>query len=162
MVTSRSKNKKEAINSGGNLPKQNLTAKTKIDTQNDIATQSKNFALKFSLLKDKLKADADTEPDKSTIALVQKVTTGSASDEINPQQTASKKPTITPGCDSEHLLQEKWGTRDRALNFYDRQVLDYLAPKMQEFIARQEFLFGSVEASWTIWRASWIPRTMAP
>ena len=141
MVTSRSKNKKEAINSGGNLPKQNLTAKTKIDTQNDIATQSKNFALKFSLLKDKLKADADTEPDKSTIALVQKVTTGSASDEINPQQTASKKPTITPGCDSEHLLQEKWGTRDRALNFYDRQVLDYLAPKMQEFIARQEFLF---------------------
>jgi len=36
---------------------------------------------------------------------------------------------------------EKWGARDRALNFYDRQVLDYLAPKMQEFIARQEFLF---------------------
>ncbi len=152
MVTSRSK-KTESNNSEKDLPKQNIPAPPKIktktkaatkaatDTQDDIVTRSKNFALKFSLLKDKLKADADTEQNKSTITLVQNVTTGSASDEINPEQTASKKPTITPGCDSEHLLQEKWDTRDRALNFYDRQVLDYLAPKMQEFIARQEFLF---------------------
>ena len=50
-------------------------------------------------------------------------------------------PSITPGSDGEHKLQHKWGSRDRALNFYDRQVLDYLAPKMKEFIARQEFLF---------------------
>jgi len=158
MVTSRSK-KTESNNSEKDLPKQNIPAppktktktKTKAatkivetaatDTQDDIVTRSKNFALKFSLLKDKLKADADTEQNKSTITLVQNVTTGSAFDEINPEQTASKKPTITPGCDSEHLLQEKWDTRDRALNFYDRQVLDFLAPKMQEFIARQEFLF---------------------
>ena len=48
---------------------------------------------------------------------------------------------ITPGSDGEHKLQHNWGTRDRALNFYDKQVLDYLAPKMKEFIARQEFLF---------------------
>ena len=141
MVTSRSKNKKEAINSGGNLPKQNLTATTQIDTQNDIATQSKNFALKFSLLKNKRKIDANTEQDKSTISFAQNEQTDSVPDEKNPEQTAPKKPTITPGCDSEHQLQEKWGTRDRALSFYDRQVLDYLAPKMQEFIARQEFLF---------------------
>lgn len=58
---------------------------------------------------------------------------------IEPEEP--QKPTITPGSDGEHKLQEKWGTRDRALNFYDRQVLDYLAPKMKEFIARQEFLF---------------------
>jgi len=158
MVTSRSK-KTESNNSEKDLPKQNIPAppktktktKTKAatkivetaatDTQDDIVTRSKNFALKFSLLKDKLKADADTEQNKSTITLVQNVTTGSAFDEINPEQTAAQKPTITPGCDSEHLLQEKWDTRDRALNFYDRQVLDFLAPKMQEFIARQEFLF---------------------
>ena len=135
MVTSRSKKdlRKQNIPAP---PKTKTKTKTKTatkiiettttDTQDDIVTRSKNFALKFSLLKDKLKADADTEQNEQT---------DSASDEINNEQTASKKPTITPGCDSEHLLQEKWGTRDRALNFYDRQVLDYLAPKMQEFIA---------------------------
>ena len=145
MVTSRSK-KTGSNNPEKDLPKQNIPAppktKTKTttkiietaatDTQDDTVTRSKNFALKFSLLKNKLKADEDTEQNEQT---------GSVSDEINIEQTVSKKPTITPGCDSEHLLQEKWGTRDRALNFYDRQVLDYLAPKMQEFIARQEFLF---------------------
>lgn len=52
-----------------------------------------------------------------------------------------KRMSITPGSESEHELQHKWGSRERALNFYDRQVLDYLSPKMQEFIARQEFLF---------------------
>ncbi|NOQ65033.1 MAG: hypothetical protein GQ582_11035 [Methyloprofundus sp.] len=48
---------------------------------------------------------------------------------------------ITSGSQGEHQLQQDWETHDRALNFYDKQVLDYLAPKMQEFIARQEFLF---------------------
>lgn len=52
-----------------------------------------------------------------------------------------EKNSITPGSDGEHKLQFKWNSRERALNFYDRQVLDYLAPKMKEFIARQEFLF---------------------
>jgi truncated hemoglobin YjbI/predicted pyridoxine 5'-phosphate oxidase superfamily flavin-nucleotide-binding protein len=60
---------------------------------------------------------------------------------ISHEQTTLKHPSITPGSQSEHELQQKWGTRDRALNFYDRQVMDYLAPKMKEFIARQEFLF---------------------
>lgn len=54
---------------------------------------------------------------------------------------SQKKPHILPGCDAEHLLQDKWQTRDRANNFYNKQVLDFLAPKMQEFIKRQEFLF---------------------
>lgn len=111
------------------------------DTQDDAATKSKKFALKFAFLKDKLKVDTYTEQDSSTAISTPDNQTGSASDEISDKQTAFPKPTITPGSHSEHLLQEKWGARDRALNFYDRQVLDFLAPKMQEFIARQEFLF---------------------
>ena len=109
--------------------------------QNDTATKSKKFALKFTLLKDKLKVDTRAGLDKSTTLPAQDNQTGSASDEITEEQTAPKKPGITPGSHSEHLLQEKWGARDRALSFYDRQVLDFLAPKMQEFISRQEFLF---------------------
>jgi truncated hemoglobin YjbI/predicted pyridoxine 5'-phosphate oxidase superfamily flavin-nucleotide-binding protein len=111
------------------------------DTPEDSAIRSKNFALKFALLKNKLKVDANTEQDKSTVTSSQNNQTGSAPDAMYEEQTAPKNPTITPGSHGEHLLQEKWGERDRALNFYDRQVLDYLAPKMQEFIARQEFLF---------------------
>jgi truncated hemoglobin YjbI len=51
------------------------------------------------------------------------------------------QPEILPGCEAEHRLQEKWQTQGRADNFYNKQVLDFLAPKMQEFIRRQEFLF---------------------
>jgi len=111
------------------------------DTRNDTATKSKKFALKFTLLKDKLKVDTHAELDKSTTLSAQDNQTGFASDEITEEQTIPKKTGITPGSYSEHLLQEKWGARDRALSFYDRQVLDFLAPKMQEFISRQEFLF---------------------
>lgn len=50
-------------------------------------------------------------------------------------------PTILPGSEGEHKLQEKFDTRTRAINFYEKQMLDYLAPKMIEFIGRQEFLF---------------------
>ncbi|MGR8929926.1 MAG: globin domain-containing protein [Gammaproteobacteria bacterium] len=64
---------------------------------------------------------------------------GSASSQTEAELPDS--PSITPGSGGEHKLQDKWGSRDRALNFYDKQVLDYLAPKMKEFIARQEFLF---------------------
>lgn len=49
--------------------------------------------------------------------------------------------TLLPGSRGEHTLQEKYDTRSRAINFYERQMLDYLAPKMIEFIGRQEFLF---------------------
>lgn len=111
------------------------------DTQDDAATKSKKFALKFAFLKDKLKLDTRTELDKSAATSILDYQTSSVCDEITEDQTVPKKPTITPGSYSEHLLQEKWGARDRALNFYDRQVLNFLAPKMQEFIARQEFLF---------------------
>ena len=151
MVKSSSKKKNK---SGKDLPKKktrslHVTAEVieedKIsattDTQDDAATKSKKFALKFAFLKDKLKLDTRTVLNKSEATSILENQTGSACDEITEDQTVPKKPTITPGSYSEHLLQEKWGARDRALNFYDRQLLDFLAPKMQEFIARQEFLF---------------------
>ncbi len=47
----------------------------------------------------------------------------------------------TPGSDGEHILQKKFQTRERALAFYDQQVLDHLNPTMAEFIARQSFMF---------------------
>lgn len=150
-----SSKKKEGNKAGKDLPKQktkSLPETTDVlekhqistsatDTQGDAATRSKNFALKFALLKNKLKTDASNGLNKSRSTPAPDDKTGSASDEITEEQAVPQKPTITPGSYSEHLLQEKWGARDRALNFYDRQVLDFLAPKMQEFIARQEFLF---------------------
>lgn len=53
----------------------------------------------------------------------------------------TKKPSILPGSDGEHRLQEKFGTAERAHTFYERQVLDFLSPAMQDFIVKQEFLF---------------------
>ena len=41
----------------------------------------------------------------------------------------------------ERMLQEQLRTRDRAETFYDRQVLDHLNERMQDFIARQEWMF---------------------
>jgi len=49
--------------------------------------------------------------------------------------------TLLPGSEGEHYLQEKYGTTQRALRFYDKQVLNYLSPVMNEFISRQEVLF---------------------
>ncbi len=46
-----------------------------------------------------------------------------------------------PGSDGEHILQEKFKTRERALAFYDQQVLDHLNPVMVEFISRQTMVF---------------------
>lgn len=57
------------------------------------------------------------------------------------QAAEDEAPAVQPGSHSEHILQERWGSRERAKNFYARQMLDYLSPKMKEFIARQEFLF---------------------
>jgi len=45
------------------------------------------------------------------------------------------------GSRGEHALQECYGTQTRAQAFYDHQVLDYLNPHMQIFIAHQEMLF---------------------
>ena len=49
--------------------------------------------------------------------------------------------TLLPGSEGEHFLQQKYGTTQRALRFYDKQVLNYLSPVMKEFIAKQEILF---------------------
>ena len=49
--------------------------------------------------------------------------------------------TLLPGSEGEHHLQAKYGTTQRALRFYDKQVLNYLSPVMKEFIAGQELLF---------------------
>ncbi|MGR8935618.1 MAG: pyridoxamine 5'-phosphate oxidase family protein [Gammaproteobacteria bacterium] len=57
------------------------------------------------------------------------------------QPAETNKPTLAPGSDGEHQLQDRYETKKRALNFYNKQVLSYLAPKMQEFILEQEFLF---------------------
>jgi truncated hemoglobin YjbI len=61
---------------------------------------------------------------------------GNTSDNDDP-----KKPNLLPGSGGEHKLQEKYGSKTRAINFYEKQLLDYLAPVMKDFIARQEFLF---------------------
>jgi len=45
-----------------------------------------------------------------------------------------------PGSQGEHILQKKFKTEKRAQAFYDNQVLDYLNPRMIEFIANQEIL----------------------
>ena len=49
--------------------------------------------------------------------------------------------TLLPGSEGEHALQAKYGTTQRALRFYDKQVLNYLSPLMKDFITRQEVLF---------------------
>ena len=49
--------------------------------------------------------------------------------------------TLLPGSAGEHVLQQKYGTAQRALRFYDKQVLNYLSPVMKDFIAKQEVLF---------------------
>jgi uncharacterized protein len=46
-----------------------------------------------------------------------------------------------PGSRGEHVLQDWFGTRDRASMFYDRQLSGQLTPKMVEFIGRMEMAF---------------------
>ena len=46
-----------------------------------------------------------------------------------------------PGSDGEHKMQEEFNTKDKAKNFYDTQMLDYLADEMQSFIQNQEMVF---------------------
>ena len=41
----------------------------------------------------------------------------------------------------ERMLQDRLGVRERADQFYDRQVLDHLNVRMREFIAVQEWMF---------------------
>ena len=46
-----------------------------------------------------------------------------------------------PGSIGEHLLQERFGTAQRARGFYNHQMLDHLNEHMQEFMARMEMVF---------------------
>lgn len=69
-------------------------------------------------------------------------TLGSGTGEVSgAEATIDRKRDLLQGSDGEHRLQEKYGSRDRAVAFYEKQMLDYLAPPMIEFIGRQEFLF---------------------
>jgi predicted pyridoxine 5'-phosphate oxidase superfamily flavin-nucleotide-binding protein len=45
------------------------------------------------------------------------------------------------GSTCERLLQDRFGTRERADAFYGRQVLDRLNEPMRRFVARQEMMF---------------------
>jgi predicted pyridoxine 5'-phosphate oxidase superfamily flavin-nucleotide-binding protein len=46
-----------------------------------------------------------------------------------------------PGSTGEHVLQQRYGTDERAERFYEQQVLDHLNPRMREFLGRQEMMF---------------------
>ena len=52
-----------------------------------------------------------------------------------------------PGSQGEKILQQEFQTTQDALNFYNKQVLTYLAPLMQNFIAKQEMMFISTADS---------------
>jgi len=53
----------------------------------------------------------------------------------------------TPGSKGERRLQEEFNTTINALKFYNKRVLTYLAPLMQEFIPKQEMMFISTADS---------------
>jgi uncharacterized protein len=46
-----------------------------------------------------------------------------------------------PGPDGERILQERYGTTQRAQQFYQNQVTSQLTPVMQQFIQRMEMAF---------------------
>ena len=48
-----------------------------------------------------------------------------------------------PGSKGEHNLQKKFKTENRALAFYNTQLLNHLNPEMSRFIVEQEFVFIS-------------------
>jgi predicted pyridoxine 5'-phosphate oxidase superfamily flavin-nucleotide-binding protein len=50
-------------------------------------------------------------------------------------------PRTAPRPSGERILQERYGTRDQAQCFYDKQVLDHLNEAMQTFLARQQLMF---------------------
>ncbi|MFR9730479.1 pyridoxamine 5'-phosphate oxidase family protein [Saccharopolyspora sp. MS10] len=76
--------------------------------------------------------------------------TGGRGDEAlrrGPSQEADRGDAELPGSDGEHLLQDAYGTRQRARRFYDDQVLDHLNPTMREFIGRMELAFVATSDS---------------
>ncbi|MGR9046932.1 MAG: globin domain-containing protein [Gammaproteobacteria bacterium] len=113
------------------------TPKTELPSIGPVADGVVEPTKKFAFLKRK----ARHQHDAGHIKTATDTPNGTGPSDNDKSQEESRIPSITPGSDGEHELQHKWGSRDRALNFYDKQVLDYLAPKMKEFIARQGFLF---------------------
>jgi hypothetical protein len=57
--------------------------------------------------------------------------------------TVGDDPVARPGSAGEHLLQDVYGSRERAQAFYDNQMRDRLLPAMVEFVARMEMFFLS-------------------
>jgi predicted pyridoxine 5'-phosphate oxidase superfamily flavin-nucleotide-binding protein len=54
-----------------------------------------------------------------------------------------KEPRHMSGSQGEKILQQAFGTENRAAAFYHNQMLDHLNPLMKEFISEQEMLFIS-------------------
>jgi len=54
---------------------------------------------------------------------------------------------VLPGSQGEKELQKKFKTTKDALAFYNNQVITYLSPLMQDFIAKQEMMFISTADS---------------
>ena len=45
------------------------------------------------------------------------------------------------GSEGEHTLQERFGTKQSASAFYDKQMLNHLNSSMRDFISKQEMVF---------------------
>ncbi|OUS17343.1 pyridoxamine 5-phosphate oxidase [Gammaproteobacteria bacterium 50_400_T64] len=52
-----------------------------------------------------------------------------------------QKNNIFPGSDGEHIIQKNFNTDKKALSFYNKQVINELAPLMIKFIEAQEMAF---------------------
>ena len=93
----------------------------------------------FKFLTERKEAEKVSAGDKGDARL--KVAPAVATPDMPATWEEPKKSTLLPGSDGEHKIQEKYDSKSRAINFYEKQMLSYLAPRMKEFIARQEFLF---------------------
>ncbi|MGZ8142870.1 MAG: globin domain-containing protein [Methylosarcina sp.] len=140
--------KKNKDKYGSNLPKHEIPARPPASSSPSGKTRSaatpdahegpaQTASKKFVFPKDRVKPDLSQAPRPSSTETAD-ASIGQANSE---GKTIHGKPSLMPGCDTEHRLQEQWQTKDRACNFYNKQVLDFLAPRMREFIGRQEFLF---------------------
>lgn len=110
-------------------------------TSNAQETPPRTPSKKFAFLKGRVKPDQPRMTSQSSIHSSTTEADASHADANLEGKATQRKPSVLPGTDTEHLLQEQWQSKDRAQNFYNKQVLDFLAPKMQEFIRRQEYLF---------------------
>jgi truncated hemoglobin YjbI/predicted pyridoxine 5'-phosphate oxidase superfamily flavin-nucleotide-binding protein len=93
----------------------------------------------FQFLTERKEAEKVTSGDNRADDL--EVVSAGATPDVSAPSGERKKPSLLPGSDGEHKIQDKYDSKSRAINFYEKQMLSYLAPRMKEFIARQEFLF---------------------